>query len=450
MNWPVFGLFRLPSRMTTLAGLPLALLAGTTTDVLCNRKEGTPVQWRRCSGALLGVGLFAALIILGEIGAQKWGDLHRNPYWFSLLVTVPVVVWFTLRRAGLSGGWLRYVWIAVLLLDLWALLGPLVAVCSPDDIYQASACVDYLAAHREEPGRVLVRDLANQPANTPLGAELLMVDQIETLGGFSSLDLFRFKQYVQFIGDSEALPRSGEWLVNFPIKNQALLDLFGVRYLLQPSDPDLCVQGDDPAAAASWQRVFEDPEPRAHLLIPGYVYGLQTYPPYSVYENKTVFPRALVVPHGVGLPRRGSVLRALKETDFRQTVLLADLGSESTDTPSGGPFRPAIVTRYEPNHVHVNVEGGPGGWLVLADVWFPGWACAIDGQPVKVYRGDYLFRAVRLPDGAREVVFTFDPASYRWGRRISATVFLVLMVLALVGGCRHLLRRRPLSPPAPA
>jgi hypothetical protein len=446
MNWPVFGLFRLPSRMTTVAGLPLALLVGTTTDVLCDRKEWTPVLRRRCGRTLVGVGLFAVLILVGEVGAQKWQDLRWHPYWSSLLITVPVLVWLTLRRAGLSGRWLPCTWVAVLLLDLWALPGPLVAVCSPDDIYQTSACVDYLATHREEPGRVLVRDLANQPANTPLGAELLMVDQIETLSGFSSLDLFRFKQYVQFISGSEALPRPGEWLVNFPVKNKALLDLLGVRYLLQPSDPDLCTHGDDPAAAASWQRVFEDPEPKAHLLIPGYVYGLQTYPPYSVYENKTVFPRAFVVAHAAELPRRGSVLRALKETDLQQTVLLADVDPENNDPPSSGHFRPALVTAYEPNHVQVNVEDGPGGWLVLADVWFPGWTCTIDGQPTKVYRADYLFRAVRLPDGAHEVDFTFAPSSYRWGRLISATVFFALMVLALVVGFGHLLRRRPPTP----
>jgi hypothetical protein len=340
--------------------------------------------------------------------------------------------------------WLHYAWVAILLLDLLALLGPLVAVCSPDDIYETSACVDYVATHREEPGRVLVRDLPNQRASTPLGAELMMVKEIETLGGFSSLDLFRFKQYVQFISDSDGLPYPGEWLVNFPVKNKPLLDLLGVRYLLQPSDDNFRVAGEESLAHETWQRVLEDPVPKAHLLITGYTHGLRTFPPYSIYENKTVFPRAFVVPHAAPLPRRGSILQALKEADLRQTVLLADVPAEHSETPSAGPFRPATVTDYRPNHVSLNVEEGLGGWLVLADVWFPGWTCTIDGQPSAIHRADYLFRAVRLPDGAHQVVFTFAPASYRWGRLLSATAFAALIVLALGVGVRQALR-----PPVP-
>src|SRR5262249_14433974 len=156
------------------------------------------------------------------------------------------------------------------------------------------------------------------------------------LGGYSSLDLFRFKQYVQFISDSEALPPPGEWVVNFPVKNKALLELLDVRYLLQPSDPSFRVPGEESLARETWQRVFEDPSPEAHLLITGYLHGLQTFPPYSVYENKTAFPRAFVVPHAAALPRRGSVLQALKVTDLRQTVLLADVAPEPGDTSPAG------------------------------------------------------------------------------------------------------------------
>jgi hypothetical protein len=438
-DWPVLGLFRLPSRMTTFAGLPLALLAGTTTEELCRPGRWTPLVRRRCIRALIGIGLFAAVILIGEIGRLKWEDVRWHPYWFSVFVTVPVLVWLTLRPGGLPPGWLRSAWVAVFLLDLWALTGPLVAVCSPDDVYRASACVNYLATHREELGRVLVRDLPKQPASTPLGAELMMLDEIETLGGFSSLDLFRFKQYVQFLSDNDTLPQPGEWLVNFPVKNRPLLDLLGVRYLLQPSDEN--------PNGESWQRVFEDPEPKAHLLIPGYTHGLQTFPPYSVYENKTVFPRAFVVGSAAPLPRRGSILQTLKETDLRQTVLLADFSPEPSDALSPGHFRPATVTQYQPNHVHVNVGDGPGGWLVLADVWFPGWKCRIDGQLVPLYRADYLFRATRLSAGAHDVVFTFDPASYRWGRVISAGVFVFLIVLGLVVGFRQVLRPPALSSP---
>jgi hypothetical protein len=430
-HWPVFGLFRLPSRMLTFAALPLALLAGTTTDVLCTGRALAPAVRRRCFWAVLGVLLFVLLILAGEMGPVSFADLRWHPYWLSLIVTIPALLWLLFRRSGLHSPQWRVLWVALLVLDLWALPGPLVVTCSPDDIYQPSACVSYLASLHEQPARVLVRDLPNQPGSTPLGADMMMLHQIETLGGYSSLDLYRFKQYVQFISDTDAPPKPGEWLVNFPIRNRQLLDLLGIRYLLQPSDPSFRVAGGDTAPSPLGPSVFEDQEPKAHLFITGYFQGQRVFPPYKVYENQTAFPRAFVVPHAAPLPAE-KVLQALKETDLRQTVLLADGAPEAGDAPSPGSFRAATVTGYKSNQVRLQVDDGPGGYLVLADVWFPGWACTIDGQPTPIHRADYLFRAVQLPAGPHEVLFTFDPASYSWGRLISVGALTALLVLAAV------------------
>ncbi len=83
----------------------------------------------------------------------------------------------------------------------------------------------------------------------------------------------------------------------------------------------------------------------------------------------------------------------------------------------------------------VEVEGQAPGFLVLADVWFPGWSCTVDGRPASLYRANFLFQAVALPTGAREVRFTFAPASYSWGKVLSgaalAVVALALLALPL-------------------
>jgi uncharacterized membrane protein YfhO len=102
------------------------------------------------------------------------------------------------------------------------------------------------------------------------------------------------------------------------------------------------------------------------------------------------------------------------------------------------------VRRYEPNRVVIEVEEGPAGWLVLTDVWYPGWTCQVDDRPVTVGRADYLFRAVAVPEGRHEVVFTFGPDSYRLGRRISLIALsgtcVVLAVLRLTASRK---RQRP-------
>jgi uncharacterized membrane protein YfhO len=92
-----------------------------------------------------------------------------------------------------------------------------------------------------------------------------------------------------------------------------------------------------------------------------------------------------------------------------------------------------VIRDYRPNRIVVDVEEGPASFLVLTDVWYPGWVCTVDGVDRPVYRADFLFRAVELPAGRHEVVFTFAPASYRQGRLVSLVV-LALVGLVLVAG----------------
>jgi hypothetical protein len=120
----------------------------------------------------------------------------------------------------------------------------------------------------------------------------------------------------------------------------------------------------------------------------------------------------------------------MKRTDFQQTVLLEDWRDDFATAPAGGAYRAADVRDYQPNRVQVREEGPPG-WLVLTDVWFPGWKCTVNGRPMEIHRADFLFRAVAVPSGPCEIVFTFDPASYRRGRELSCGAALLLLTLAV-------------------
>ena len=138
-------------------------------------------------------------------------------------------------------------------------------------------------------------------------------------------------------------------------------------------------------------------------------------------------------PRAAALPDRPGTLDALKQTDFRQTVLLEGGREEFPAPPAQGTYRAADVIDYRPNRVVLR-EDGPAGWLVLTDVWFPGWKCTVNGRPAEVRRGDFAFRAVNVPEGPCEVVFTFEPESYRLGREISLGTALLLAALAAGAG----------------
>src|SRR5262249_52544820 len=135
--------------------------------------------------------------------------------------------------------------------------------------------------------------------------------------------------------------------------------------------------------------------------------GLRKLPIYYRYENTTAFPRAFVVIRAEQLPEPPDTLAKLVATDLPHIVLLE--GDVPPDTTAEVRERAARLKKYRPNRVVVSVDKGPAGWLVLTDIWYPGWTCTVDGQPAEIRRADYLFRAIRVPEGAREVVFRFEP-----------------------------------------
>ncbi len=70
------------------------------------------------------------------------------------------------------------------------------------------------------------------------------------------------------------------------------------------------------------------------------------------------------------------------------------------------------------NRTEIQVVTDHPGWLVQADVWYPGWSARVDGQKTPVLRADVLFRAVEIPAGTHTVLIQYQPLSfYYWDRR---------------------------------
>jgi uncharacterized membrane protein YfhO len=86
------------------------------------------------------------------------------------------------------------------------------------------------------------------------------------------------------------------------------------------------------------------------------------------------------------------------------------------------------ITSYEPDEIRVEASLPQPGFLLLLDTYFPGWTASVNGQPARIYRADYNFRAVWLPAEKSMVRFTYQPNSFRTGVVLSAAGLLVLGV----------------------
>jgi len=460
------NLFRLPARMIIIVGLPLALLAGRTTQALLEGRGRDAATRRQCSKVLTGVVLFTLVTVLIDYGimAHYSPEWKLHPYWLTCLATLPLAAWLVAQRASTTA-W-RVGWTAVLAADALGLSWLYVEVRPYDEIFAPARCVEYLAERTGDHARVL--DLESQQSDhrtSPLGNIQPLLRRIHTLRGYNPLNVHHFWQYLNFVSDVDSPPAFETGIASLSIVNKSLLDLAGVRYLLQPSAAEYAPPQSPPVDVdPRWKAVFADARPRVYVFSGlGVTYAL----PQTVYENvDRPLPRAFVVPAAQPLPEPLMVLAALRNNDFTRRVYLgvphapapgADLDGggvpRSADSaappPSGEPaadapvgYRPAKIRSHRPNEVVIDVAGDTPGWLVLTDVWFPGWECTVDGRAVEVQCANYTFRAVAVPAGDHQVVFRYRPPTYLRGQQISAATGLGVLVILIGSAIVPLFRRR--------
>lgn len=87
----------------------------------------------------------------------------------------------------------------------------------------------------------------------------------------------------------------------------------------------------------------------------------------------------------------------------------------------------ATITSYEPERVTIDTRADQSMYLVLSDAWYPGWEAAVDGRPAGVLHANGLFRAVRVPEGRHQVMFTYRSTMLEIGALVSI-LFLVLVI----------------------
>jgi len=155
---------------------------------------------------------------------------------------------------------------------------------------------------------------------------------------------------------------------------------------------------------------------------------------YRLLERTTTLPRATLVDQVDVLPDAKERLAALgrADRDVRRRMVLEDEGAPRVEPGAAANGTATIVERRD-ERVTVRVETAGACWLRLADPYDAGWCASIDGAPARVFVADHYLRAVFVPAGTHDVVFTYDGARVVWPPRLAGAALLVAIALLLFG-----------------
>ncbi len=407
--WPVFG--------TPIIALVVALLAGVGVQAIADHV----VRWWQVllSVAVVGVLALLALLASNHSIAITHGVLFRGGWPTAVLAVGIIAVVACIPRIW---SWAALVIVAVVIVELVA-IAPRGFYAPRENPYPTSGLTTFLTDHTGNGSRVFSTDgvLLPNTAN-PYGlSDLRMVD---------ALYVDRYWTYLRSFVSHGILDRligTGPTETAPAVAANPMFDLLGVRYLLYKDS-----LGTRPPSWSGNQY---------HLVYRG--------DGVKVYENTHFAPRAFVAPVVHRVADEKGALRYLtggervhfpdgsvqvNGKDPRREAVVESGSAVPGGTPACAEQpHSARIVRYTSDTVELDVDSRCGGMLVLSDEYYPGWKATVNGKDSTVYPTDVALRGVAVPAGHSQVVFQYQPSSFRLGLVAFAAGVIALLVLLVTG-----------------
>jgi hypothetical protein len=400
-------------RLLVVADLCLAVLAGFGISALMDEgpeRRRFSGRWWLLAGAAFGISAFGVAIILSR---AKTGILPNRLVSLSTLrgpfsSAVVLAAAATLLGLALAGFLSRRAFAALALVfvagDLVTASYRFFPYTTSGQIFPSAPTFEFLKLD-PEPHRVAAVDVT-------WGSSFELMYGLDSATGYTVLlkRVIRLLAPLGVQGNSTSLVSE-----RVAASRSRLLDLANVKYV----------------AATTWNRsadVMASRPDRFRLVF--------SDKSVRVFENLSVLPRAFLVPAANvrTIPGEEDQLAAVSSPDFdpAHTVIL-----EKNPRVAGGRAggnRPGVsaVTGFEQriNDVSLRVEAAEPSFLVVSQMFYPGWTALVDGENAPLLRADYAFVGVALGPGAHEVQLRYRPDSLRIGGAVS-----VAALVACVGLC---------------
>jgi len=205
-----------------------------------------------------------------------------------------------------------------------------------------------------------------------------------------------------------------------------LMEKISVGFLIAPPNVTPAdASGSEPLSAGTLQLVYQAED--------GWIYKL----PHAL-------PRAFLVPQVLIAADAPDSLRMLVDRSFTArdaAIVIGEKAAAQTalpigDSPGLAPDSEATIVSDRLNEIVIEAVTPCPSMLVLDDSWGPGWKAYVDGGEQPVFRVNYAFRGVVVPEGKHQVVFRYRPAALIAGLWISGATLLLLVISSATAGLR--------------
>jgi hypothetical protein len=155
-------------------------------------------------------------------------------------------------------------------------------------------------------------------------------------------------------------------------------------------------------------------------------------------------PYAQIIQDGV-VKRPEEVLDFMKGDQFdpkKMVVFEPGRGFEERRAKKGEAFEASCaVVDYGHEHIVIKTSSSQSGYLVLSEVFYPGWHAEVDGERVDVLCGNYIFRVIPIDKGEHRVDLYFISRPFRIGAVTSVITLLSSLIFLVLTQRKSIFRR---------
>lgn len=261
---------------------------------------------------------------------------------------------------------------------------------------------------------VHTNDLLDRSAQEDLTMSWGMVHGVEDINGFNSLQP---RRYTDYVFGPQANDVSYGYLRDLSLlrADSPILSSLNVRYVLVPAGVEI-------EPGPHLRPVFENRSVR-------------------VFENDRAYPRAYFTERVRTDTDPRSVLRQVTAPGFdgRRDALVETAAPPQVSSSPAATAPPAIAraARQSPSELRVTTTTTEPRFLVVSEMYFPGWRAYVDDVETPIYRTNYLFQGVAVPEGQHVVRLVYRPSSVVTGASVSSLALLAIGVLFTRGSRRR-------------
>ena len=392
---PTFDMFQAPTRISIWAIFSLALLAGIGAEVW-RRPAGRGLYWTRLGtiGALaisLGAGL--AYFAMGDVRATFIRATTWAGFWGFGVGLLSLLAPTKVKQIDSKPWW---TWAVVIFMAFDVVIAGWGLVPGIElDFYSTGAN----PAMQNDKGRVFLSaeheykikyehflsfesfnpDIDWDGMRTALLPNLNMVDGIASTSNFDPLVPGRYLKWMQALGEVDEAKRDTllQLMGVSTIERLEGSETFGVRF-----DPIEnverfrwvpCAKSVEDAEDA-WEQVFVEPfDPEITVILEG--------------QNPAQTPDCMVA----------------------------------------GALGQVRLVSENPNQIVLIVDVNASGWVVVSDVYYPGWNAWVDGKSVPIWQANYLFRAIEVESGQHQIMLRYQPKELYLGGFLSLVSWMSLL-----------------------